>query len=207
LNGIRRAYACVLWLALFLPAASPLYADIYRYIDSNGVLHFTNVPVSNGYHVYIKERYSAPETGGFRDIDSGRYDAHIARAARMFDVDFSLLKAMIRVESGFDPLAVSQKGATGLMQIMPDNYGLLNIKNPFDPWQNIMGGARYIKMMLQQFEDQLPLALAAYNAGPNAVEKYQRIPPYTETVNYVNLVLRHYQAYKKTDKKPKTFSG
>jgi len=103
-----------------------------------------------------------------------------------------LLKALIKIESDFNPLAISHAGAKGLMQIMPENIKALNIKDPFDPWENIMGGARYLKQLLKRFNGELHLALAAYNAGPNAVESYQRIPPFKETEDFVKKVLEYY---------------
>ena len=111
-------------------------------------------------------------------------------------MSFPLLKAIIKAESDFDALAVSQKGATGLMQIMPQNFKPLGIKDPFDPWQNINAGARYFKQMFDRFNGKLSLSLAAYNAGPTAVDRYKTIPPYEETENYVRRVLKYYYNYK-----------
>lgn len=168
-------------------AVSAAQADIYKYIDSDGVLHFTNVPISSGYELFIKE--NPPETDSFSD----KYDFYIVQASRAHDIDFSLLKAIIKAESNFNPKAVSHKGAKGLMQIMPSNYEHLKIEDPFDPRQNIMGGAHYLKRLLQQFDGKLPLALAAYNAGPGAVDRYNnRIPPYPETENYIKRVMNFY---------------
>lgn len=168
-----------------LAAPVDVLADIYKYIDSNGVLHFTNVPVSSGYQLYIKEK---PEKSAAPRI-TNKYDDYIKRAAVKFGLSFSLIKAMIQVESNFNPRAISRKGAKGLMQIMPHNFGDLNIKNPFNPHENIMGGARYFKQMLDRYSGKLPLALAAYNAGPSAVDRYKRIPPYPETEQYVKNVM------------------
>jgi soluble lytic murein transglycosylase-like protein len=176
--------ATVMVLVLTAPAVR---ADIYKFIDSQGVLHFTNVPISSGYELFIKEK--PQETESFSD----KYDFYIIQASRAHNIDFSLLKAVIKAESNFNPKAVSHKGAKGLMQIMPGNYKKLEIEDPFDPHQNIMGGARYLKLLLQQFEGKLPLALAAYNAGPGAVGRYNnRIPPYPETQNYIKRVMNFY---------------
>jgi soluble lytic murein transglycosylase len=169
-------------------------ADIYLYIDSEGVLHFTNTPTSNNYKVYMRERPKAPSA--WQNIQS--YDDVIAEAARQHELSFPLLKALIHVESYFNPKAVSTKGALGLCQIMPQNLNPLNIEDPFDPWENIMGGARYLRNMLNRFNGKLPLALAAYNAGPSAVERYQDIPPYPETKNYVQKVMKFFHFYKNT---------
>ena len=101
----------------------------------------------------------------------------ITEASKSHGVSFSLLKALIKIESDFNPRAISNAGAIGLMQIMPENIKALNIKDPFDPWENIMGGTRYLKQLIGRFNGKLPMALAAYNAGPNIVDRYKRIPP------------------------------
>ena len=168
-------------------------ADIYLYIDENGVLHFTNVPTSNKYNLYLKERPS-PSLSSY---DTGRYDAIISKASARHGVSFPLLKAIIKVESDFNPRAVSKKGAKGLMQLMPENIKVLNIKNPFDPIENVMGGARYFKHLLDRFGGKLQLSLAAYNAGPSQVDRYNRIPPFKETEDYIRKVMSYYYAYKK----------
>lgn len=187
-----RVFGFVLLFLLWLSAASAP-ADIYMYIDSQGVLHFTNTPTSSNYKLYIKERPVVRPASG----SSKRYDHLIRQASEKHGVAFPLLKALIKVESDFNPRAVSRSGALGLMQIMPENVAALNIKDPFDPSQNIMGGARYLGQLLQRFKGQLPLALAAYNAGPTVVERYRRVPPIKETEDYVQRVMRYYYSYKK----------
>lgn len=167
-------------------------ADIYMYIDQKGVVNFTNVPTSSDFKLYIKERPEKLKPG----FGSEKYDEIIRKAHKRYGVEFSLIKAVIQIESGFDPKAVSQKGATGLMQIMPANYETLSIKDPFNPLQNIMGGVYYLQKLLRRYEYKLPLALAAYNAGPEAVDKYQQIPPYPETQSYVKKVMKTYSQYK-----------
>ncbi len=174
-------------------ASLTAFADIYKYIDSSGVLHFTNIPVSNHYQLFIKGR---PDKK-LKKSASGRYDKYISAASRRYRISFPLLKAMIKVESDFNPRAVSKAGAKGLMQIMPKNYPALNINDPFNPRENIYGGTRYIKDLLSRYKGKLPLALAAYNAGPSAVDKYKKIPPYPETQNYVKNVMRYYYTFKK----------
>ena len=181
-------------IAVCLPAG--LSADIFMYIDENGVVNFTNTPTSakSDYKLYIKERPKKIKT----TYNSSQFDDEIKKAQKRYGVEFSLIKAVIQVESGFNPKAVSKKGAKGLMQIMPFNYKSLSIKDPFNPRQNIMGGTQYLQRLLKRYKYKLPLALAAYNAGPEAVDKYKAIPPYRETMNYVEKVMKTYSQYKKT---------
>jgi len=181
-------------ISILFVAVPSLYADIYVYSDSEGVLHFTNVPTSSNYKIYIREK---PDRSLNSDV-TRRYDQIITEAAERHGVSFSLLKAMIKIESDFNPRAISTAGALGLMQIMPENIKRLKIKDPFDPRENIMGGTRYLKQMIDRFNGKLSLALAAYNAGPNTVERYQRIPPFTETEDYVEAVMKYYSIFKKS---------
>lgn len=168
------------------------FADVYMYIDSSGVLNFTDVPTSSDYKVYIKERPQKID----RQYSMQEYDDIIRKAQKKHGVEFSLIKAVIKVESDFNPRVVSKKGAKGLMQIMPGNFELLSVSDPFNPLENIMGGVFYLKRLLKRYENKLPLALAAYNAGPEAVDKYKQIPPYEETQNYVRKVMKIYNQYK-----------
>jgi soluble lytic murein transglycosylase len=181
--------------AIFILTAviSSVHADIYMYIDENGVMHFTNAPTSSqyDYKVYVKERTSVSE----KFYATSKYDHFISDASREFGVDSRLLKAMIKAESDFDPRAISKKGAMGLMQIMPENFEMLDLKNPFDPWENIKAGARYFKKLHERFNGKLALSLAAYNAGPTAVDRYKNIPPFQETEEYVRRVLRYYRTF------------
>ena len=178
-------------------AAFPAAGDIYKYIDGDGVLHFTNVPTSSlyiyRYSLYVRKN---PETS-LSSYSTSRYDHLIAEASKKHGLSFSLLKALIKVESDFNPNAVSHAGALGLMQIMPENIKALGIKNPFNPWESIMGGAYYLKKLLNRFNGELPLAVAAYNAGPNRVDRFKSIPPIKETEDYVRKVMKYFYAYKK----------
>ena len=197
-NILRRWAAFFLFICLCMICPCTALGDIYRYIDADGVVHFTNTPTAEGYILYLKEKRGNRVQARTRRFKAGPdvYDNIILKAARVFGVDHALIKAVIHAESGFNPNAVSSKGARGLMQIMPMNDVSLNISNPFDPSQNIMGGTRYLKRMLNRYNEKLALAIAAYNAGPSAVDKYKRIPPYEETQTYVQRVMSLYSRYK-----------
>ena len=181
-------------LVVLLVVVLPVQADIYRYIDENGVMHFTNTPTSSiqKFKIYLKERPRVIQ----QYHSSEKYDNLISDASERHGVSFPLLKAIIKAESDFDPHVVSKKGATGLMQIMPQNFKPLGIRDPFDPWQNINAGALYFKQMYDRFKGKLALSLAAYNAGPTAVDRYKTIPPYEETEEYVRRVMKYYYNYK-----------
>ena len=180
----------MLLLVMLLGAiAKPALADIYRYVDEDGVIHFSNVPTHYRFRLYISE--TNLDYRAYFD----RYDRIITRAARKHGVDNTLVKAVIRAESDFDRNAVSKKGAQGLMQLMPETAKDLAVKDSFDPHENINAGVRYLKRQLNNFQNNVPLALAAYNAGENAVRRYGRIPPYQETRTFVDRVLRYWDEF------------
>ena len=169
-----------------------LHADIFMYVDEAGVYNFTDTPTSPEYKLFIKQKRPKPE----EKIPSGKYDKFISEASKRHGVSVPLLKAVVKVESDFNPKAVSKKGAKGLMQIMPQNYELLQIKDPFNPRQSIMGGAQYLSQLLDRFDGNVKLALAAYNAGPNRVERSGAIPPIKETMDYVKKIMKYYALFK-----------
>lgn len=187
-SGVRRW----IWahLLILLVAPMPVYADIYRYVDEEGTIHFSNVPTSAKYEVYIRE---TPRGRVFYRSD--RYDPYITEAARKYGVPFSLVKAIIKTESDFDPYAVSSSGARGLMQIMPETAKDLGVTDSFNPRENILGGVRYLKELLTRFQGSIPLALAAYNAGPNRVDPLKEVPPIKETEGFVRKVMQYFNGY------------
>ena len=182
------------------------HADIYRYVDAEGVVQFTNVPPDSRYKVYLKEKRKKPdpiaqtlasELRYYDDEARSRYARHIYDAARLTKLEPALIHAVISAESGYNPLARSRKGAAGLMQLMPDTAKRYGVKNRLDPAQNIHGGARYLRDLVRMFNNDVQLAVAAYNAGENAVVRHgNRIPPYSETMTYVPRVMSYYKKYR-----------
>jgi soluble lytic murein transglycosylase len=172
-------------------AVFPANADVYRFVDEKGVAHFSNVPTRPEYTVYFRENGTKrPRPAAFP------YETYIREAAEAHGVDVELVKAIIKVESDFDPWAVSHKGARGLMQLMPENCRRLRLKNPFDPRQNILAGTRFFRSLMDRFHGDIALALAAYNAGPETVDRHRGIPPFQETRAYVKKVFRYYRYYR-----------
>jgi soluble lytic murein transglycosylase-like protein len=185
----------LLILFLLLNAPSVCRGDIYRYVDDEGVIHLTNIPTENNipYVLVMKEKRVIFEIKG----DATRYDDLINRAAERYRVDSALVKAVIKAESNFNHRAVSPVGARGLMQLMPATAATLQVHDSFHPETNIDGGVRYLRYLLNLFSGNLPLALAAYNAGENTVLRYNhRIPPYQETQTYVKRVLDYFNKYR-----------
>src|SRR6202171_1390396 len=182
-------------------AAAPEFAraDVYAFTDANGVAHFSNVPSNSRYKLLVAtpSELVAPTEKGPSIIwlaRSTQSDGVIKGAAKDATIQAALVRAVIVVESGFNPRAVSKKGAIGLMQLQPATARRYGVKNIYDPEQNVRAGAHYLSDLLTRFDSNLELALAAYNAGEEAVERYGRhIPPYAETLNYVPSVMRVYQ--------------
>ncbi len=170
----------------------PSMADVYRYVDENGIVHLSIVTMSPKFKVWIKEGpiHFIPGT------DFTEYDSLIAAAAHKYRVDFALVKAVIKAESNFNHKAVSKKGARGLMQLMPKTASVLGVNDCFHPEDNIVGGIRHLGYLIDLFNGDIPLALAAYNAGEGAVAKYRGIPPYSGTRLYIRRVLDNYERYR-----------
>jgi Transglycosylase SLT domain/Domain of unknown function (DUF4124) len=191
------------FLIVTLLAASTVTAHprIYSYVDADGLRHYTDVPDDNRYRLLILSPRDRTVSGDRYDsmllAKASQYDAIIERAAISASVEANLLRAVIVVESGFNSRAVSKRGAVGLMQLMPATATRFGVSNPFDPRENVHAGAQYLKFLIGRFDQDVRLALAAYNAGEEAVERNGRkIPPFAETMAYVPRVLKIYQMLK-----------
>jgi soluble lytic murein transglycosylase len=197
--------------ALGTPAAAG--DTLYRYVDADGVVHFSNRPSDPRYKpvpsltrprgLTVSRLGNAPRgSGHFTRLRSSgspprnsTYDGLILRHAQAHGLQPALVKAVIAAESAFDPSARSSKGAMGLMQLMPDTASDLGVRNPYRVEDNIRGGSRYLREMLDRYSNNLSHALAAYNAGPGTVDEYRGLPPFPETRDYVSRVLSYYRRY------------
>lgn len=198
----------VLLLAGIISTAN---ADIYQFVDENGVVHMTNVPggkIKKPTKIVTEGRKTAASAaspsrgtenrGQQADIIPVSYVNIINSACSRFGVDPSLVHAIVKVESDFNPYAISRKGAMGLMQLMPQTANTMNVRNTFSPNENIEGGVKYLRYLLDRYEGNISLALAAYNAGETAVKKWGTIPPFKETQDYVKKILLIYNGTGKT---------
>ncbi len=179
-----------------LASGTSAAVEVYKYVDSQGRVHLTDRPPHDGYQLIQKAGKKLRMSRiNFRDKDANRkrFASKIAEVASRYQVPEGLLHAVITIESAYDPNAVSRAGAVGLMQLMPATARRYGVANRQDPFANLTGGTRYLKDLLLRFDSNLELALAGYNAGENAVEKYgNQIPPYAETQSYVRKVLELY---------------
>jgi transglycosylase-like protein with SLT domain len=173
--------------------AAPAGAEVFRLKTPDGTVHLTNAPTDPQYR-RMGHNTTGTEAGWLRlpKGDTRPYVNEIVEASTRYGVPERLVTAVIRAESGFNPRAVSRKGAQGLMQLMPATASNLGVRNSFDPRENIHGGVRHLRGLIDRFPGNLPLAIAAYNAGEKAVVTYGGIPPYPETQDYVGKVMRFY---------------
>jgi soluble lytic murein transglycosylase-like protein len=192
MNRVFIVVACLVCAGTVFPLGS-LHADIYMRRGPDGTLHFSNCPTGEDWKLYARENrrqyryasYAKPR----RKSSPAQYEGLISTVAKSYGLNPVIVKSVIEVESGYDPLARSSKGAMGLMQIMPQTANDLGVANPWDPTENVTAGTRYLSWLLRKYSGNLALALAAYNAGPSAVDSYGGIPPYQETTEYVKNVL------------------
>src|SRR5881397_2306585 len=184
----------LLAVAAVAATATPAAAQVYKRTASDGTSYFTNIQPNPTYQSVAYAVPTARESQRPASTDYGLYSRDIAEASTRYAVPERLICAVIRVESGFDPRAVSPKGARGLMQLMPETAAILGVRDIFNPRQNIHGGARHLRGMMDRFNYDLPMAIAAYNAGERPVATFRGIPPYPETREYVARVLRLYGA-------------
>ena len=186
---IARLSGATAAFTVFLTGISALSADsIYFQTGKDGTIRLTNAPSTRSFHTYL----TTGRHSGSEEVLPGLYGEQIRRAASHFGLDPGLVRAVIATESNFDPRAVSPKGARGLMQLMPATARRFGVKDSFDPAQNISGGVRYLRYLLDLFEGDLVLALAAYNAGEGVVQGRGAVPNYRETRDYVDRVLARY---------------
>jgi soluble lytic murein transglycosylase-like protein len=206
MGGSAAACRALLGAWLLAGLAGPAWSiGVYRYVDEDGVVHFTDAPADPRFRKVslptsrVRLNYypsSRPTLGADRtSIQAGAdYDPLIAELALIHGVPAALVKAVIKAESAFNAKAVSSKGAQGLMQLMPSTADMLGVEDPLEPRDNVGGGIRYLRQLLDRFGDPV-WAVAAYNAGPEAVDRYGGIPPYPETQQYVRQVMAYYRKY------------
>lgn len=205
---MRTKFITVFFIMLASLAGGAVHADLYAYTDENGVLNITNVPSTDPRYQLVRKEArghawrnslnSVKTTGTRRGYArSAGLDTIVRQAAQTHKVDAALVHAVIHAESGFNPNAVSPKGASGLMQLMPATARRYGVQDIFDPKQNVGAGVRYLKDLLKMFDNNPRLALAAYNAGENSVIRFGGIPPYPETTHYVSKVLTLHNRYRK----------
>ena len=206
-NLVRSRVTCINFIAVLLILGSVLSpieskGDMFICSDGQGGTQFTNAPTGQDCKVFSSGQKFSGNTRRAMFFSGGRsastYDRYIQRIGSMYNVDPYLIKAVIRTESDFNHRAVSKKGAQGLMQLMPGTAEDLQVDNPFNPGENIDGGVRYLRSLLDTFDNNLVLSLAAYNAGPGLVKRTGGVPNIPETLDYVRKVLAHYRSYKTT---------
>ena len=203
---IQYRVSCMLaFLAsMLLCFSAAIHADVYKYVDKYGRITYTDKPGKGNYVRLIKtwkgwaaQPYARLNSANFAK-NRQKFSPTVDYAAERYNLPKSLLHAVITAESAYDPAAVSIAGAVGLMQLMPETARRYGVKNRKDPYENIHGGSRYLRDLLDMFNNDMTLALAAYNAGEGAVKKYgNKVPPFAETQNYVRKVQEYYRQYNK----------
>ncbi|MFZ4856306.1 MAG: transglycosylase SLT domain-containing protein [Desulfuromonadaceae bacterium] len=189
---------------LFCAASTPRHvtADIYRYVDEDDIVHFTDAPTDKRFKIFMrdfkKDKELRTKLRYASTVNPAEYEQLIKNCSEKYGVNQSLVKAVIHAESGYDPNAVSRKGASGLMQLMPETAKSLKVVDRFNPRDNVDGGVKYLRFLLDTFRGDVSLAVAAYNAGLTNVAKYGGIPPYNETRTYVNRVLSYMKSYQES---------
>lgn len=187
--------ACAFAFLITALAREESRADIYVYKDAQGVMHFTNTPSSSRYRPLIREQGKAALGALSRPVV---FEQMIRLASDRHGVDPHLVRAVIKVESDFNIQARSHKGAQGLMQLMPETAQLHQVSNAYDPEENINGGVRHLRLLLDRYQGDLHLTLAAYNAGVKAVERHRGVPPFAETREYIRRVMSYLDGYRGT---------
>jgi soluble lytic murein transglycosylase-like protein len=185
-------------LLLLAPLAAGAAVKIYTYVDADGERHYTDIPDNHRYRLLLLSAHGLTESGDRYDplllARSAQYDPIIEKAAESASIESNLLRAVIVVESGFNSRAMSKRGAVGLMQLMPETAVRFGAADRYDPRQNIRAGAQYLRFLIDRFGSNIRLALAAYNAGEQAVDRSGgQIPPFSETQAYVPRVLKIYR--------------
>jgi len=194
---VRGVLILLLGVTAAIATALPAEAEMYKLTAPDGTIYFTNTPTDPDYRrigFAVAPTPLAPTGQESQPRGSLTYFQEIAEAAARYAVPERLISAVIQAESGFNPRALSQKGAQGLMQLMPETASALGVRNALDPRENIDAGVRHLRGLVERFGNNLGLAIAAYNTGEKAVVAYGGIPPYPETREYVMRVLRFYGA-------------
>ncbi len=200
IQSMKIASGVIILVGCILGSSLESRGDIYRYEDEDGVVHFTDAPTDRRFKIFMrdikkdKQLRRAFKLPGYAQ-DPAQFEPLIDSCAVQYGVDKALIKAVIHAESGYNPNAISPKGAQGLMQLMPKTAQGLKVRNSFDPEENIRGGVKYLRFLLDTCKGDVSLALAAYNAGLSRVAQYGGIPPYQETRNYVTKVLSYQKSY------------
>jgi soluble lytic murein transglycosylase-like protein len=193
---LHGSYALVVFVTLGLALAGEVRAEMYQCTEADGAVTFTNTPARAGCRLLGGRRERLPLPA--QSSDPSQFDDLIFASSERYGVDPALVRAVVKAESNFNVAALSRKGAQGLMQLMPDTARLYNIADAFNPTENIEGGVQHLRLLIDRYRGDLQLALAAYNAGIQAVEKYGGIPPFAETKEYVKRVLSFHQRYTKS---------